>query len=68
MTRVRRLFPWPCVGMFLRGLVRDASPGEEKTLSTVSSNEQESQSPKDQNGVAFHQALARRVSNSERKP
>lgn len=63
------IFPWPCVAMFLRGLVQDASPSviacpvpsenTEQQMSTVHSKE---------NGSTIHHQLARRVLSSERKP
>lgn len=62
-----RIFPWPCVGMFLRGLVRDAAPTHNEPKPISKENPQGYEPSKDQNG-ALHQQLTRRVSSSERKP
>ncbi|CAD6215935.1 GSCOCG00004237001-RA-CDS [Cotesia congregata] len=61
------IFPWSCVAMFLRGLVRDASPEHDQPKKATDNNHQEFEPSKDPNGV-LHQQLARRVSSSERKP
>ncbi|XP_063975924.1 17-beta-hydroxysteroid dehydrogenase 13-like [Diachasmimorpha longicaudata] len=58
------IVPWNCAAMFLRGLVRDASPEPQKTPATM--DHQNREPSKDQN--ALHQQLARRISSSERKP
>lgn len=68
----RRIFPWPCTAMLLRGLVKDASPRHVDnepcvTTDTIITEETCVSSSKDQNGETIHQQLARRTS-SERKP
>ncbi|KAL7288785.1 hypothetical protein TKK_0016764 [Trichogramma kaykai] len=67
------MFPWRCACMLLNGLVHDAAPQETskpvpETLPSLSQTKLNGLM-KDQpgNGV-LHQQLARRVSNSERKP
>lgn len=62
------MFPWTCASMFLRGLVRDASPGSGKPIVLPEKLEVPNESTKDQNGSAIHQQLTRRISSSERKP
>ena len=62
------MFPWTCVSMFLRGLVRDANPGSGKCEEPIEKSEMPNDSTKDQNGSAIHQKLTRRISSSERKP
>lgn len=58
--------------MFLRGLVRDASPThvDSEPFAAAAVTEEKYTVPlsKDQNNAAIHQQLARRVSSSERKP
>ncbi|XP_057326447.1 epidermal retinol dehydrogenase 2-like isoform X2 [Microplitis mediator] len=61
------IFPWNCVAMFLRGLVRDAAPQHDQPKKASDNNQQEYEASKDPNG-ALHQQLTRRVSSSERKP
>lgn len=68
MLALKWMFPWTCVGMFLRGLVRDANPGSEKPVEPQEKPEVLNESTKDQNGSALHQQLTRRISSSERKP
>lgn len=53
--------------MFLRGLVRDASPQHDQPKKASDNNQPEYEASKDPNG-ALHQQLTRRVSSSERKP
>ncbi|KAK0077762.1 hypothetical protein PV325_003481 [Microctonus aethiopoides] len=61
------IFPWACFEMFIRGLVQDAGPENERTEKSQNVNQQEYAASKDQNG-AIHQQLTRRISSSERKP
>lgn len=68
MLAVKWMFPWTCASMFLRGLVRDASPGSGKPIVLPEKLEVPNESTKDQNGSAIHQQLTRRISSSERKP
>lgn len=70
LLSLKWVFPWQCVGMFLRGLVRDASPTHVDSESFASVTEEKYTIPpsKDQNNAAIHQQLARRISSSERKP
>lgn len=68
----RRIFPWSCTAMLLRGLIKDVSPRHIDNKSCVTTNtiiteETCVSSSKDQNGETIHQQLARRIS-SERKP
>ncbi|KAG7198721.1 hypothetical protein KM043_001712 [Ampulex compressa] len=61
--------PWSCTAMFLRGLVEDVSPVEEKSSDAKGKEDLSSNVPsKEQNGGPIHQQLARRISSSERKP
>ncbi|XP_043480933.1 short-chain dehydrogenase/reductase family 16C member 6-like [Leptopilina heterotoma] len=62
------MFPWTCVKMFLRGLVKDASPGSGKPIVLPEKSEITNEPTKDQNGSTLHQQLTRRISSSERKP
>lgn len=67
------MFPWKCAKMLLNGLVRDAAPSNNSTFThttTLTSQMDNGSSSEDEpSGVdAVHQQLARRVSNSERKP
>ncbi|XP_011300914.1 short-chain dehydrogenase/reductase family 16C member 6 [Fopius arisanus] len=64
MLAAKWIFPWNCAAMFLRGLVRDASPEPQKN--PVSNNQENFEPLKEQN--ALHQQLTRRISSSERKP
>ncbi|XP_015600662.1 short-chain dehydrogenase/reductase family 16C member 6 [Cephus cinctus] len=66
MLALKWMFPWDCAAMFLRGLVRDASPEHGETLNIPEGQEVAKAGTKDQTGI--HQQLARRVSSSERKP
>ncbi|XP_039312323.1 short-chain dehydrogenase/reductase family 16C member 6 [Solenopsis invicta] len=74
LLTLKWIFPWPCVAMFLRGLVRDASPSHDSSklytdaATTIAEEECTVPPSKDQNNAAIHQQLARRVSSSERKP
>ncbi|XP_012057065.1 PREDICTED: short-chain dehydrogenase/reductase family 16C member 6-like [Atta cephalotes] len=74
LLTLKWIFPWPCVAMFLRGLVRDVSPSHENNKScvvattTIAEKECIVPSSKDQNVAAIHQQLARRISSPERKP
>ncbi|KYQ53824.1 Short-chain dehydrogenase/reductase family 16C member 6 [Trachymyrmex zeteki] len=73
LLTLKWIFPWPCVAMFLRGLVRDVSPSHENSKScavaAATVAEKECIVPsKDRNGAAIHQQLARRISSPERKP
>ncbi|XP_071576520.1 short-chain dehydrogenase/reductase family 16C member 6 [Temnothorax nylanderi] len=75
LLTLKWIFPWPCVAMFLRGLVRDASPGHEDSkfaaaarTATVAEEECTVLPSKDLNSATIHQQLARRISSSERKP
>ncbi|XP_077257735.1 epidermal retinol dehydrogenase 2 isoform X2 [Temnothorax americanus] len=75
LLTLKWIFPWPCVAMFLRGLVRDASPGHEDskfvaaTRTAIFAEEECTVPPsKDPNSATIHQQLARRISSSERKP
>ncbi|TGZ55849.1 Epidermal retinol dehydrogenase 2, partial [Temnothorax longispinosus] len=75
LLTLKWIFPWPCVAMFLRGLVRDASPGHEDSkfiaatrTATVAEEECTVPPSKDPNSATIHQQLARRISSSERKP
>ena len=70
------MFPWKCACMLLNGLVHDVSPPETPkaqvsptNLINLSSQTKLEELVKEQqtNGV-LHQQLARRISNSERKP
>ncbi|XP_011864301.1 PREDICTED: short-chain dehydrogenase/reductase family 16C member 6 isoform X2 [Vollenhovia emeryi] len=65
LLSLKWIFPWPCIAMFLRGLVRDASPSHENNKCAAVSEENCIPPSKDQN---IHQQLARRISSSERKP
>ncbi|XP_023246645.1 estradiol 17-beta-dehydrogenase 11-like isoform X2 [Copidosoma floridanum] len=63
----RMLFPWKCSTMLMNGLVSDVSPPLD--LSNTMTPKIENLNGKElTNGTAVHQQLARRVSNSERKP
>ncbi|EFN82867.1 short-chain dehydrogenase/reductase family 16C member 6 [Harpegnathos saltator] len=62
------LFPWTCIGMFLRGVVSDASPSHQSQRFSAATANDCNVPSKDQNGAAIHQQLTRRVSSSERKP
>jgi len=73
LLTLKWIFPWSCVAMFLRGLVRDVgspkSHENSKLFPTTAAAEEECTVPsKDQNSAAIHQQLARRISSSERKP
>ncbi|XP_012235701.1 short-chain dehydrogenase/reductase family 16C member 6 [Linepithema humile] len=71
LLALKWLFPWPCVAMFLRGLVQDASPSHPSFVTAATINTKEMCTvplSKDQNGAVIHQQLTRRVSSSERKP
>ncbi|XP_046435939.1 epidermal retinol dehydrogenase 2 [Neodiprion pinetum] len=68
MLAFKWMFPWTCAAMFLRGLVRDASPGHEVPAPSKKEPAVTSISSKDQNGATLHHQIARRVSSSERKP
>lgn len=75
LLSLKWIFPWSCVAMFLRGLVRDVSPSHESNNKSVApaaagitEEEYTVPSSKDQNSAAIHQQLARRISSSERKP
>ncbi|XP_043269675.1 epidermal retinol dehydrogenase 2-like isoform X2 [Venturia canescens] len=62
------IFPWTCVGMFLRGLVRDASPKDNDSMGSLVRSEKSSRLSKDEDSVALqHQKLARRMLSSEKK-
>jgi len=55
--------------MFLRGLVRDASPSHENSKSyAIAAAEEECIVSLTKDGAVIHQQLARRISSSERKP
>ncbi|KAG5311385.1 RDHE2 dehydrogenase, partial [Acromyrmex insinuator] len=74
LLTLKWIFPWPCVAMFLHGLVRDVSPSHENNKScviaatTIAEKECIVPPSKDQNVAAIHQQLARRISSPERKP
>ncbi|KAK2584329.1 hypothetical protein KPH14_006720 [Odynerus spinipes] len=68
LLSLKWLFPWTCIAMVLRGLVRDAAPSHGSITGTLTSNEKPNISIKDQNGGVIHERLTRRISSSERKP
>ncbi|XP_029035490.1 estradiol 17-beta-dehydrogenase 11 [Osmia bicornis bicornis] len=62
-------FPWACAGMFIRGIIPNAThTGSTSPTSTSNKETVPSVLSKEQNSANIHQQLTRRVSSSERKP
>nr|XP_050866457.1 short-chain dehydrogenase/reductase family 16C member 6 isoform X1 [Vespula vulgaris]XP_050866458.1 short-chain dehydrogenase/reductase family 16C member 6 isoform X1 [Vespula vulgaris]XP_050866459.1 short-chain dehydrogenase/reductase family 16C member 6 isoform X1 [Vespula vulgaris]XP_050866460.1 short-chain dehydrogenase/reductase family 16C member 6 isoform X1 [Vespula vulgaris] len=63
------VFPWTCISMVLRGLVREISPIHESTVETnVINNKNKNINVKDREDGMIRQQLTRHISSSERKP
>lgn len=62
------MFPWPCIAMFMRGIVRDPAPNDKNESCASATTEVYTASSKEQNGATIHHELTRRTSSSERKP